>query len=178
MKFLAVILGSTMLVGCGSGGGGSDSPAPPTTGLPSPGPSLASPTLAKYEGVWREDCVDHRRFTKTFKATGSTTFSVATQEDFFDNADCTGALVATGGYGPLPDENVQYAAPLPNASVTLLTGVDITTPDVDPATSVYAAGATFTITGSVKSTEVDTTVFARVEYATGTPRMQSSRAQR
>ncbi|WPC66260.1 vacuolating cyotoxin family protein [Rhodoferax ferrireducens] len=105
------------------------------------------------------------RFTKTFIATGSNTFSVATKEEYFDNADCTGAVVATGSYG-VPDENVQYAPAL-TASVTLLTGENITA-DVNPATSVYAV-ATFSITGSgVKSTElIGTTLYARIEYTGG-----------
>ena len=105
------------------------------------------------------------RFTKTLIATGSATFSVATKEEYFDNADCTGAVVATGSYG-VPDENVQYAPALA-ASVTLLTGENITA-DVNPATSVYAE-ATFSITGSgVKFPQfVGTTMLARVEYADG-----------
>lgn len=106
------------------------------------------------------------RLTKTFNATGSNTFSVATKEEYFDNADCTGALVATGSYG-VPDENVHYETAL-EVSVTLLTGVNITA-EVNRATSVYAAGATFTITGSgVKFPQfVGTTMWARVEYADG-----------
>lgn len=105
------------------------------------------------------------RVTKTATATSGTTFSVVTREDYYDNADCTGALVATGSYG-VPDENVQYA-PAQEASVTLTTGENITT-DVNPATSKYAV-ATFGITGSgVKSPQlVGTTMYARVEYADG-----------
>jgi len=106
------------------------------------------------------------RLTKTFKATGSTTFSVATKEEYFDKADCTGALVATGSYG-VPDENVQYSANLANASVTLLTGVNITA-DVNPATSVFAV-ATFDINGSGVTSKslVGTTMFVRIDYADG-----------
>jgi len=106
------------------------------------------------------------RFTKTFIATGSTTFSVATKEEYFDNADCTGALVATGSYN-VPDENVQYAANLANASVTLLTGVNITA-DVNPATSVFAV-ATFDINGSGVTFKslVGTTMFVHIDYADG-----------
>ena len=178
MKFLAVVLSSSILVACG--GGGSDAPASPTAGSSTSGSSTtgsstsgssppavspASPELAKYEGAWRENCVDHLRFTKTLIATGSATFSVATKEEYFDNADCTGAVVATGSYG-VPDENVHYETALP-ASVTLLTGENITA-DVNPATSVYAE-ATFSITGSgVKFPQfVGTTMLARVEYAGG-----------
>jgi len=112
------------------------------------------------------------RLTKTFIATGSNTFSVATKEEYFANAGCTGAVVATGSYG-VPDENVQYAPAL-EASVTMLTGENITA-DVNPATSVYVAGATFTFTGSgvVGSTYVPATTLtpavtsARIEYADG-----------
>lgn len=168
MKFLVVVLSSSILVACG--GGGSDAPASSPSGVsPSAGsPTAASPAieaLVKYEGVWREDCKDHMRLTKTSTATGGTTFSVTTKEEYFDNADCTGALVATGGYGQ-PDEAVQYSATLVNASVTLLTGETIVS-NVDPATSVLAV-APYTFTGShVTSTYALGTTFARIEYADG-----------
>lgn len=174
MKFLAAVLSSSILVACG--GGGSDAPASLTTGSPTPGistpgsstpaPSPAIGALAKYEGVWRKDCNDHMQVTKTATATSGTTFSVVTRENYYDNANCTGDLVATGSYG-VPDENVTYAATLTNASVTLLTGENIQA-DVDPATSV-AAVAAFTVTGTgVKATElVGTTLFARIEYTNG-----------
>ena len=144
---------------------GTSTPGTSTPGTSPPAVSPASAELVKYEGAWQENCDNHLRFTKTFIATGSTTFSVATKEEYFDNADCTGAVVATGSYG-VPDENVQYAPALA-ASVTLLTGENITV-DVNPATSKYAV-ATFGITGSgVKSPQlVGTTMYARVEYADG-----------
>jgi hypothetical protein len=110
------------------------------------------------------------RYTKTFVATGSATFSVATKEEYFYYADCTGDVVATGSYVTgsyvVPDETVQYA-PAQEASVTLTTGEKITA-EVNPATSVYAV-ASFSITGSgVKSPQfVGTTLYARVEYADG-----------
>src|SRR5450830_1128701 len=208
MKFLTVVLSSSILVACGGGGSGaptssttgssttgssttgssttgtpttgssttgssttgtpttgSSTTGTPTTGSSTPAVSPASAELAKYEGAWHENCVDHLRFTKTFIATGSTTFSVASKEEYFGYADCTGAVVATGSYG-VPDENVQYATALP-ASVTLLTGENITT-DVDPATSVFAV-ATFDINGSGVTSKslVGTTMFVRIDYADG-----------
>lgn len=168
MKFPAAVLSSSILVACG--GGGSDAPASLPSGVsPSAGsPTAVSPAieaLVKYEGVWREDCKNHMRLTKTSTATGGTTFSVMTKEEYFDNADCTGALVATSGVGQ-SDEAVQYSATLVNASVTLLTGETIVA-DVDPATSVSAV-APFTFTGShVTSTYALGTTFARIEYADG-----------
>lgn len=167
MKYLAVFLSSMMLVACGGGGSGSsDASASPPSGVSPSAVSPADAELAKYEGVWRQDCVNHMRLTMTSTATGSTTFSVMKKEDYFDNADCTGALVATGSFGE-PDETVQYTATLENASVKLLTGETVVA-NVDPATSVLAV-ATFTVTGSgVKSTTlVGTTMFARIEYADG-----------
>lgn len=190
MKLLTVFLSSSILVACG--GGGSGGPAAPTAGTPTAGtpttgtPTTGTPTtgsstpvtpapavsparaeLAKYEGTWQEkDCFDHTRFTKNFIATDSNNFSVATKNNYYDNADCTGAVIATGSYN-VPDENVHYETAL-EASVTLLTGENITA-DVNRATSVYAAGATYSITGSgVKSTElIGTTMWARIEYADG-----------
>ncbi|MEO7400333.1 MAG: hypothetical protein ABIV07_06135, partial [Polaromonas sp.] len=92
------------------------------------------------------------RLTMTSTAIGSSIFSVMRKEEYFDNADCTGALVGTGSYGQL-DETVTYTATLANASVKLPTGETIVA-DVDPATSVLAV-ASFDITGSgVKSTSV------------------------
>lgn len=163
MKHLAIVLSSLILVACG--GGGSDVPASsPSAGAPT-GASPAIEALAKYEGVWREDCNDHMRLTKTFTATGGTTFTVMTVEEYFDNADCTGAVVATGSFGQ-PEEAVQYSATLANASVTLLTGETLVS-DVDPATSVLVV-APFTFTGShVTSTSALGTTFAHIEYADG-----------
>ncbi|MDO9199668.1 hypothetical protein [Rhodoferax sp.] len=140
MKYLAVLLSSMTLVACGGGGGSASSDAS----------ASASADLSKYAGVWRQDCVNHMRLTRTATATGSRTFSVMTKEEYFDNADCTGALVATGSFGQ-PDEIVTYAPTLANASVTLQGG-GIVTADVDPAASVSAGAplspVPFNVTGS------------------------------
>lgn len=174
MKFLAVVLSSSILVACG--GGGSDAPASSSSGLStsasSPSgssPSTVSPAsaaLAKYEGVWRQDCDNHMRLTKTSTATSSTTFSVITKEEYFDNPDCTGALVATGSYGQ-PEETVQYAATLANASVTLLTGETVVS-DIDPATSVLVvAPFSFTGSGVTSSVTFGSTTVTRIDYTNG-----------
>lgn len=153
MKYLAVLLSSAMLVACGGGGSdGSDgsaaSSALDASGAPASTSSAVSPAnaaLAKYEGVWRQDCIDHMRLTATFTATSANIFTVTPKEEHFANADCTGAVVATGSFGQ-PQETVQYAATLANASVKLLTGETIEA-SVDPATSISAV-ASFTFTGS------------------------------
>lgn len=174
MKYLAVLMSVAVLAACGGGGsGGPDASAsqPPASASsppvsPFPAVSPANAQLAKYEGVWRKECDNHMQLTMTATATTGTTFSVTRKEEYFNNADCTGALVATGSFGQ-PDEAVQYTGTLANASVTLQTG-EIVIADVEPATAVLAK-ASFTFEGDgVKSTyDVSGTAFARIEYADG-----------
>lgn len=162
--YLGVLLSSTMLIACGGGGGG-DSSDPPAVGGTAPAAvSAANPELAKYEGIWHKDCIDHMRLNMTATATGTNTFSVSRNEQHFANADCTGDIVANGNYG-VPDETVQYTAPLENASVQMLTGTTIVA-NVDPGNSVLA-DARFNFTGSgVLTTEFALgTTFARIKYA-------------
>lgn len=168
--YLGVLLSSTMLIACGGGGGG-DSSDPTVVGgtAPTSAPasvSAANPELAKYEGIWRKDCVDHMRLIMTATATGTNTFSVTRTEQHFANADCTGDIVANGNYG-VPDETVQYTAPLENVSVQLLDGTTILT-NVDPGSSVLAT-ARFNFTGpgvlaSIFEPIVGKTV-ANIQYA-------------
>ena len=165
--YFGVILSSMMLMACGgSPGDSSDSPAVGGTATPnSPAAvSAINPGLAKYAGIWHKDCVDHMRLTMTATATGANSFSVSRNEEHFANADCTGATVANGNYG-VPDESVQYTAPLENASVEMLTGTTIVT-NVDPGNSVLAS-AKFNFTGTgVLTTEFALgTTFARIKYA-------------
>lgn len=114
------------------------------------------------------------QLTRTSTAISSTAFSVTTKQEYFDNADCTGALVATGSFGQ-PDETVEYTATLAGASVQLSPSESITT-DIDPATSVVpgspSAPLPFTVTFRVPgsggvSTYAFGWTFARIEYANG-----------
>ncbi len=184
MKLLTAVLSSSILVACGGGGSGgpvTPTAVTPTTGTPTavtptggtsttgsstPAVSPASAELAKYEGTWQSKyCVDHTRFTKNLMATDSNNFSVVTETNYYDNADCTGAVVATGRYN-VPNENVHYETAM-EASITLPTGETVKA-DVNRATSVYVAGATYSITGSgVKVTELVGTMWARIEYGDG-----------
>ena len=165
--YFGVILSSMMLMACG-GSPGDSSEAPAVGGTATPNAPAAvsaiNPGLAKYAGIWRKDCVDHMRLTMTATATGANSFSVSRNEEHFANADCTGAIVANGNYG-VPDESVQYTAPLENASVEMLTGTTIVT-NVDPGNSVLAS-AKFNFTGTgVLTTEFALgTTFARIKYA-------------
>lgn len=148
-KYLALVLSSLTLVACGGGGGGSTGA---TTDAASsvpiiPAVSVVSLELAKYEGMWQQACVNHMHRTTTLVAISANVFTVTPQENHFANADCTGALVATGSfdYGK-PQETVQYRATLSNVSVNLLDGTTILA-DVDPATSTRSI-APFVFSGS------------------------------
>jgi hypothetical protein len=177
-RFLLLVLSSVTLAACGGGGGGGggDSGSATTTASVSPvNPvvSLASAEMAKYEGVWREEldaelntCFDHMRRTATLVATGAQVFTVTPQEQLFDYADCTGAVVATGSFGTLR-ETVQYQSIESNASVTFSNG-NVITASVDLGTSVQSV-ATFVYTGSGVTTTLDEgpTTLTHVNYANG-----------
>jgi hypothetical protein len=165
--YLGVLLSSTMLIACGGGGGGASDPPAVGGTAPTNAPaaiSAVNPELAKYEGIWRKECVDHMQLIMTATATGTNSFSVTRNQEHFANADCTGAIVAIGNYG-VPDETVQYTAPLENVSVQLLTGTTIVA-NVDPGTSVVAnARFTFTGSGVLASEFALGATIARIKYA-------------
>jgi len=159
-KYLALAFCSMTLAACGGGGGGGSTgggvvgadvnmtaaevfwPA-----VPNASDSLASTALAKYEGEWQQACVDHMRLKTVLVATSATTFTVTTREDYYDYADCTGAVVATGSYG-MPGETVTYDETPVTAAVTLLNGNLVQPePAISLATSLIAT-ATFKLTGS------------------------------
>lgn len=186
-RFLLLVLSSMALAACGGGGGGgadagagagADSGSATTTasGPPvDPGVTLASVELAKYEGVWRQDCVDHMKRTATLVATGARVFTVTPQEQLFAYADCTGAVVATGSFGTF-QETVQYQEIQPNASITLSNG-EVITASVDLGTSVQSV-ATFVYTGSGVTNTIDgpTTTLTHVVYADGSANILRAKA--
>ncbi len=165
--YLVIALGSSLLVACGGGGGGGAA-APIVSPVQTiPAVSLALPTLAKYEGVWRQDCVAHVRFSTTLTAINDNTFTVTPKEEHFANADCTGSVVATGSFGG-PQETVQYATAVPNTSVKMLNG-DLISADVNPATSTLAV-ANYSYTGSgvntfnIVNADQTTTTLTYIQY--------------
>ena len=178
--YLGVLLSSTMLIACGGSPGTSSDPSaaggptqgnPPAVGGTAPtNPPPATPTvntgLSKYEGIWRQECVDHMRLTMTATATGKDSFSITRNEDFFANADCTGAIVAVGNYG-VPDEAVTYTEPLNDVSILMPDG-SIVRATVDPgiATSPIAQ---YTFTGPGVLASIFEPIFgktkAKIQYA-------------
>lgn len=162
--YLVVLLSSTMFIACGGGGGG-DSSDPADVGAPAAVVAV-NPELAKYEGSWHKDCVDHMRLTMTATATGNNSFAITRNEEHFDNVDCTGDIVANGNYG-VPDESVTYRDPLENVSILMPDGSTINA-NVDPGQAVSAT-ARFNFTGAGVLASVFDPIFnqtvANIQYA-------------
>lgn len=153
----------TVLAACGGGGDASTS-----------APTSAGP-LAKYEGVWQPvaGCNNHRRETYTLAASNSgTTLSNTFRVEYFANADCTGAVVATGTYG-MPMLTMQHIETVTAATSKLLTGETVAAA-VDRVT-VTAAVATFAYTGSgVTSTYVSGgKTYTHIVYTNGSTDTQT-----
>jgi hypothetical protein len=78
-KFAATIALATMLVACGGGGSSTIDPKNP---------------MIKYVGTY-SGCNNHQELTTTISATGSYQAYIDTKTDFYQNSDCTGAIVGT-----------------------------------------------------------------------------------
>ena len=110
--FVALTFG---LAGCGGGGGNDNS-----------GNTSAAGPLAKYAGTWVQGCDGHSRETTTFTSSNDgNTISVTSKDEYFADANCTGAVVATGTYEQ-PSFILQYKDTVNNASVKMLNGTTIT----------------------------------------------------
>ncbi len=135
IKFLCTGLAVLVLSACGGG----DSDAPP--------PTVAGP-LAKYEGIWKDGCLSNNRETTTISSSNNgAALAVTFKDEFFDKTGCTGAVVATGTYGPpQPPMTVSYKETVANASVKLLTGQTIQA-TVDRISAV-GSGASMTYAGT------------------------------
>ncbi|NRR31224.1 hypothetical protein HSX11_13630 [Oxalobacteraceae bacterium] len=154
--FITCIAMASVLTACGGGGGGStDNPAPVVT----------SP-FAKYEGEWKDACQFHHRETSSFAVTNSaTTIAISNKIEYFDNEDCTGAIVATGVYSQ-PIARVNYSSTDTNASVKLQNGETVTGV-VDRGTAVGTdANVTFTGSGVTSSVVNGKTIF-KISYTGG-----------
>lgn len=163
--FKLIVSGIALTVLAACGGGGDASTSAPTSAGP----------LAKYEGVWQPvaGCNSHRRETSTLAASNSgTTLSNTFKVEYFANADCTGAVVATGTYGK-PMLTMQHIETVAAATSKLLTGETVTAA-VDRVT-VTAAVATFSYTGSgVTSTYVSGgKTYTHIVYTNGSTDTQA-----
>ncbi len=136
LKMAAISLAVVTLTACG---GGSDDSNPEQA----PGP------LSKYEGTWSPGCDgENERQTVSFTTLeNGIKLGMNMQNEFFNQANCTGGIVATGTYGPpQPAATVTYLETVASASVRLPNGQTIQT-SVDRV-STAGSGASFAYTGS------------------------------
>jgi hypothetical protein len=155
---LAVALSTSFLAACG--GGGDSAPADASVASVEP--------LTKYEGVWQDTCTGNQRETYTLVASNSgTTLSNTYRNEFFENAGCTGAVVATGTYSA-PMVTMQYIETVPSASIKRLAGTTVTS-SIDRVTASSTAGYYLTYIGSgVTSSSVNAgATTARIVYTNG-----------
>ena len=154
------------LVGCGGGGGGGD-------GNNNSGNPSATGPLAKYEGTWIQGCDNHNRETTTLTASNNgTTLAHNIRDEYFVNADCTGAIIATGTYEK-PPYIVQYNETVSNATVRMLTG-GIVAATVDRVTSANS-GATIKYVGSgvTSSSIIGNITYSHIVYNNGSTDLQN-----
>ncbi len=154
---LACVAAASVLSACGGGGSGSSGPVTPPATAP----------FSKYVGDWKDACQFHHRETVTVAITtaSATTATLSDKIEYFDNADCSGALVATGVYSA-PIATLQYVATENNAIVHLQSGLSLTG-SVDRGTAV-ASDATVSFSGSgVSSSVVNGKTVWHIAYSGG-----------
>jgi len=130
-KYLALALCSLTLVACGGGGGGGLAvpdplvPQPLSTAPPPPTvlASVAADDLKGYEGQWKQACVDHKQITTTLVFVEPRVFTATPRKEYFENAGCTGAVIAVGTYDTFR-EKVSVAMASQDASVDGVSGAN------------------------------------------------------
>ncbi|SFM44270.1 hypothetical protein [Rugamonas rubra] len=155
-KTLALICTTTTLLsGCGGGGGGTTAaPLPPPVALP----------LAAYVGEWAGECADHQRDGVLIKAVGNSALSLTARTDYYDKADCSGAIIATERSSA--DIAMTYVSSV-DSSVALGPGVAAKTIKVDQV-NVVVPTSTTTLSGSAVSTVTQNGVQLQcVSYSNG-----------
>ncbi|MFZ6775897.1 hypothetical protein ACO0LD_03630 [Undibacterium sp. Ji83W] len=164
------VMTAMLLAACGGGSGGS-APATVTPVDTSTGP------LSKYAGVWNQGCVNHGIETITVAATSAgSALSVSQKIEYYENVNCTGAIVATGTYTS-PVLVAQHIRTEANATVKMLTGETVAS-SVD-LVNATANGAVINFVGSAVSSTVvngkttwkfvfkDTTITQTIEVSSG-----------
>ncbi|CAN7672927.1 hypothetical protein LJR289_005266 [Pseudoduganella sp. LjRoot289] len=155
-----------LLSACGGGGGSSGS-----GNTPLPDPTPPGGPLKKYEGVWLDACDSHSRDSTTIAAAnGGNTLLMSVKTEFYANAGCTGAVVATGTY-PGPAVTFNYSSAVQNASIKLPSGETVTAAvDVGDAS---ASGQAIAFTGSgVSSRIVNGRTVWHIEFSQGSTDVQ------
>ena len=113
----------------------SSPPLPPP--VPDASASLAATDLKVYEGNWKQACDNHKQITTVLVFEAPRVFTASPRKDYFENADCTGRVVAVGSYDTYR-EKVTVAENLQAASVILVSGSASVARDVNPAVSTVS----------------------------------------
>ncbi len=155
----------TALAACGGGSGGSDS----GQGIP----TQVAGALQKYEGVWIRPCAAHNRDTMTLVASNAgATLSFTLKTEYFANADCSGAVVATGTYGQAATV-LQYTGTVKDANVHMPNG-EVVTVNVDQGNAT-ATTTPITFTGSgVTSSVVNGKTVWHIQFGQGSTDVQTN----
>lgn len=166
-KSLALVLCSITLVACGGGGGGGapppvadvlvDQPVKDPYKLDlDPAGSPVAADLQAYEGEWKQACIDHKQITTILKFVSAREFIVSPRKDYFEKADCTGAIVAIGGYDTYR-EKVVVAEGLQAASVDFGSGL-VGQRQVNPAESAISTTSYQLFPQSVGGVTIDNSI--------------------
>lgn len=166
MKVMGGVLAAVVfgLAGCGGGGGGgSDNSA---------NPSDAGP-LAKYAGTWVQGCNNHNRETTILTSSNNgTTLTHNLKDEYFANADCSGAIVATGTYES-PPYIIQSNETVTNATVKMLSG-GIISATVDRVTSTNTGSSIkYVGSGVTSSTIIGNKTYSHIVYNNGSTDLQN-----
>lgn len=140
----AALSAALALTGCGGGSDGSDT-------------ASSANYFAAYNGTWSSDCADHAKDVATITSIDKT-LTIATTTNYYDAADCTGAVVATGtSSAPLTGVSTGTAS----AVVVLPPATTASTIVVEKITATYPQ-RTQTITGTGVYTTTNSAGIAQV----------------
>lgn len=153
-KTMGALLGAALaMAGCGGGGNDADT-------------SATANDFAAYAGTWTGDCASHAKDVVTITSSG-TTLSLATTTNYYDSADCSGGVVATGtSSAPLAavSTGTQSALivlpPATTASTIVVDKITATFPQRTQSitgTGVYASTISGVAQTCVKFTNTDST---------------------
>lgn len=152
----------TALAACGGSGGGDQ-------GIP----AQVAGALQKYEGVWSRPCAAHNRDTMTLAASNNgATLSFTIKTEYFANADCTGAVVATGTY-PQAATVLQYTGTVKDANVRMPNGEVVTVNVEQGNATATTSPITFTGSGVTSSTVNGRTVW-HIRFSQGSTDVQTN----
>jgi hypothetical protein len=169
-KLLSRVMRGSLVVAviglAGCGGGGSSSSGGGTN-------STDTGPLAKYAGTWVQGCNNHNRETTIMTSSNNgSSLTHNSKDEYFANADCTGAIVATGTYES-PPYIIQSIETVTNATVRMLTG-GIISATVDRVTSTNTGSSIkYVGSGVTSSTVIGNKTYTHIVFNNGSTDLQS-----